>query len=90
MSDKFSALLSVAWRRSWSSTWKAGSSSSATTRTVADFVAAYTLNMATVQTQHKLLDNLPRLREYMDRMYKRPNAPPRITEAFASLRSDIG
>jgi len=34
----------------------------------------------------KLLDNLPRLRGFMERMYKRPNAPPRIAEAFASLR----
>src|SRR5690349_3562536 len=41
--------------------------------TVADFVAAYTLDMATVQTQHKLLDKLPHLRGYMERMYKRPN-----------------
>jgi len=33
-----------------------------------------------------MLDNLPRLREFMERMYKRPNAPPPIAEAFASLR----
>jgi hypothetical protein len=33
-----------------------------------------------------LLDNLPRLREFMERMYQRPNAPPRIAQAFASLR----
>jgi glutathione S-transferase len=58
--------------------------------TVADFVAAYTLDMATVvpsrANEVKLLDNLPRLRGFMDRMYKRPKAPPRIAEAFASLR----
>jgi glutathione S-transferase len=54
--------------------------------TVADFVAAYTLDMATVQVKQMLLDNLPRLRGFMERMYKRPNAPPRIAEAFASLR----
>jgi glutathione S-transferase len=57
---------------------------------VADFVAAYTLDMATVArspaNEPKLLDNLPRLRDYMERMYKRPTAPPRIAEAFASLR----
>ena len=29
---------------------------------------------------------MPRLREFMDRMYQRPNAAPRIAEAFASLR----
>ena len=58
--------------------------------TVADFVAAYTLDMATVAPSRanevKLLDNLPRLRGFMDRMYKRPKAPPRIAEAFAGLR----
>jgi glutathione S-transferase len=54
--------------------------------TVADFVAAYTLDMAAILEQHMLLDTLPRLRGYMERMYERPNAPPRIAEAFASLR----
>jgi glutathione S-transferase len=54
--------------------------------TVADFVAAYTLDMATVQQKQGLLDDLPRLRGYMEQMYTRPNAPPRIAEAFASLR----
>jgi len=54
--------------------------------TVADFVAAYTLDMAAVLEKYMLLDKLPRLREFMERMYKRPNAPPRIAEAFASLR----
>jgi len=54
--------------------------------TVADFVAAYTLDMAAVTEKHRLLDDLPRLREFMERMYQRPKAPPRIAEAFASLR----
>lgn len=53
--------------------------------TVADIVAAYTLDMAAVMKEHGLLDGLPRLREFMERMYGRPNAPPRIAEAFASL-----
>ncbi len=53
--------------------------------TVADFVAAYTLDMAAVLEKYMLLDKLPRLREFMERMYKRPNAPPRIAEAFARL-----
>jgi len=53
--------------------------------TVADFVAAYTLDMASLMKKHMLLDELPRLREFMERMYRRPNAPPRIAEAFASL-----
>ena len=42
--------------------------------------------MAAVREEHMLLDNLPRLRGFMERMYKRPKAPPRIAEAFASLR----
>lgn len=58
--------------------------------TVADFVAAYTLDMATVARvgagEAKLLDGLPRLRGYMEHMYARPKAPPRIAEALARLR----
>ena len=56
------------------------------TLTVADIVAAYTLDMATVQQGQMLLDELPRLRAFLERLYARPNAPPRIAEAFASLR----
>jgi hypothetical protein len=41
--------------------------------------------MAAILEQHMLLDNLPRLRELMERMYKRLHAPLRIAEAFASL-----
>ena len=51
--------------------------------TVADFVAAYTLDMASVV---HLLEALPNLRVYMERMYARPKAPQRIAQAFASLR----
>jgi glutathione S-transferase len=54
--------------------------------TVADVVAAYTFDVAAVLEKRVLLDNLPRLRGLMERMYKRPNAPSRIAEAFASLR----
>ena len=44
------------------------------------------LDMAAVLEKHMLLDNnLPRLRGFMERMYQRPKAPPRIAEAFASL-----
>ena len=43
-------------------------------------------DMAAVRDELMLLDNLPRLRRFMERMYKRPNAPPRIAEAFAHLR----
>jgi len=54
--------------------------------TVADFVAAYTLDMASIMDELELLDGLPRLRAFMERMYERPKAPPRIAQAFASLR----
>jgi glutathione S-transferase len=52
--------------------------------TVADFVAAYTLDWA---NEIKLLDDMPHLKAYMEWMYSRPKAPPRIAAAFASLRS---
>jgi glutathione S-transferase len=51
---------------------------------VADFVTAYTLDWA---GETQLLDGFPQLRAYMERMYARPNAAPRIAEAFASLQS---
>jgi glutathione S-transferase len=52
--------------------------------TVADFVLAYTLDWAQILG---LLEKLPRIEGYMERMYDRPRAPMRIKEAFASLRS---
>jgi glutathione S-transferase len=51
--------------------------------TVADLVAAYTLDWA---NEVKLLDGLPLLRGYMARMYERPKAPVRIAEALANVR----
>lgn len=54
------------------------------TATVADFVLAYTLDWA---NEVQLLDAFARLQAYMERMYARPHAPPRIAEAFASLRA---
>ena len=51
--------------------------------TVADFVAAYTLDWA---NEVHLLDTTPRLRGYMEEMYARPKAPPRIAQALASVR----
>jgi glutathione S-transferase len=50
--------------------------------TVADFVLAYTLDWA---SEYRLLDECPQVLAYMERMYARPNAPPRIAEAFASI-----
>jgi glutathione S-transferase len=52
------------------------------TVTVADFVAAYTLDWA---NEVQLLDDLPHLLRYMERMYARPNAPLRIAAAIASI-----
>jgi glutathione S-transferase len=51
---------------------------------VADFVAAYTLDWA---NEIHLLDSAPHLREYMERMYARPKAAPRIAAALASVRA---
>lgn len=50
--------------------------------TVADFVLAYTVDWG---NEVKLLDHCPRLRSYMERMYARPHAPPRIAQALASV-----
>jgi glutathione S-transferase len=49
---------------------------------VADFVLAYTLDWANLVG---LLEDCPQLRRYLERMYLRPMAPPRIAAAFASL-----
>jgi glutathione S-transferase len=52
--------------------------------TVADLVLAYTLDWA---NEEELLDGFPRLQAYMERMYDRPTAPPRIAAALASIRA---
>lgn len=49
---------------------------------VADFNAAYTLDWV---DEEKLLDNAPRLKDYLQAMYARPTAPMRIAEAFAAM-----
>lgn len=54
------------------------------TVTVADFVVAYTLDWA---NEVRLLDDFPELQAYMERMYARPNAPLRIAEALASIKT---
>jgi len=54
------------------------------TMTVADCVTAYLMDWA--NEQH-LLDGCPQLGAYLERMYARPKAPPRIAEAFASLKA---
>ena len=53
--------------------------------TVADFVMAYTLDWG---NEAKLLDRSPNLRAYLERMYARPNAVPRIEAAFAAIGVD--
>jgi len=50
---------------------------------VADFVLAYTLDWA---NEVGLLADCPQLRRYLERMYQRPLAPPRIAAAFASVK----
>src|SRR3546814_19358762 len=48
---------------------------------VADFTAAHTLDWA---NEAEMLDDAPRLREYLAKMYARPTAPQTIAEAFAA------
>ena len=50
--------------------------------TVADFVLAYTLDRA---NEVGVLGEFPNLRAYIERMYTRQNAPPRIAQALASI-----
>jgi glutathione S-transferase len=50
--------------------------------TVADFVLAYTLDWG---NEVGLLDECPTLREYMEKMYARPHAAPRIAAALRSV-----
>ncbi|AMO95285.1 glutathione S-transferase, C-terminal domain protein [Collimonas fungivorans] len=53
------------------------------TISVADCVTAYLMDWA---NEYHLIDEHPRLRAYLDRMYARPTAPLRIAEAFANLQ----
>jgi glutathione S-transferase len=55
------------------------------TVTVADFIMGYTLDWA---NEVGLLGDFPNLKNYIARMYARPNAAPRIAAAFASLGLD--
>lgn len=52
------------------------------TLTVADLVSAYTLDWA---NEIRLLNDSQQLLGYIERMYARPNAPPRIAQALASI-----
>jgi len=53
--------------------------------TVADFIAAFTLDWA---NEAGMLGGAPRLREYLETMYARPKAPQTIAEGFAALQRD--
>jgi len=52
--------------------------------TVADLVPAYTLDWA---NEVQLLDGFSQLLPYMERMYARQNAPPRIAAALDSIKA---
>jgi glutathione S-transferase len=52
--------------------------------TVADCVTAYLIDWA---NELKLIEGLPQLRAYLERMYVRPTAPQRIADAFAAIRA---
>jgi len=52
--------------------------------TVADFNAAYTLDWA---NEAHMLNNAPRLKEYLKSMYARSTAPITIAEAFAAMEN---
>jgi len=52
--------------------------------TAADFVLAYTLDVA---DEMELLGECPALRSYLEHMYARPRAPRRIADIFRAMRS---
>lgn len=52
--------------------------------TVADFIAAYTLDWA---DEAEMLEGFPHLSAFVERMYQRTAAPPTIKEGFAALHA---
>jgi glutathione S-transferase len=50
----------------------------------ADLVMAYTLDWG---NEAELLSDFPALRAYLENIYRRPKAAPRIADAFASLQA---
>lgn len=52
--------------------------------TAADFILAYTLDVA---DEMQLLGECPALRSYVERMYARPRAPRRIADIFRAMRA---
>jgi glutathione S-transferase len=51
---------------------------------VADCVTVYVIDWG---NEVGLIDGLPNLKAYLERIYARPKAPPRIADAFASLEA---
>jgi glutathione S-transferase len=76
--DEFIAMAQVLDRHMAGREFVAGDS-----LTVADFVLGYTLDWATLGD---LLDGLPRLEAYRERLYARPRAPTRIKDAWEKVR----
>jgi glutathione S-transferase len=52
--------------------------------TAADCVTAYLMDWA---NEENLLGEFPRLQAYLERMYARPTAPPRIAQSFAETQT---
>ena len=50
---------------------------------VADFIAAYTLDWA---NEAEMLGDAPRLKAFIKTMYARPTAPMTIKQGFAAMR----
>ena len=78
-SREFKAMAAVLERHMQSSRFIVGDRAS-----IADFVTAYTLDWA---NEEGLLGDFPMLLAYLERMYSRPKAPPRIAAAFAALKA---
>jgi glutathione S-transferase len=53
--------------------------------TAADFIVAYTLDVA---DEMQLLGECPALRSYVEHMYARPRAPQRIADVFRAMRGE--
>ncbi|HZD53123.1 MAG TPA: glutathione S-transferase C-terminal domain-containing protein, partial [Woeseiaceae bacterium] len=53
------------------------------TVTAADCITAYVMDWA---NEVNLLGDFPRLQAYLERMYLRSTAPPRIAQAFAEIQ----
>jgi glutathione S-transferase len=77
--SEFRAMAEVLERHMQGREWVAGDSV-----TVADFVTAYTLDWA---NEFRLLGDCPRLSNYLEQMYSRAHAPPRIAAAVAAVKT---